>query len=136
MDPLRSLGLQALNPGAGFGLVTRANIDAAAGFSPDTWAVTDSATAFASVNPATEEGIARVTPATVADYERIVDVSMEAFQRWRMVPALNRGSQNSHECAQGIDFRVRLTQRFRRATDPLLRPQHIDSARFVSLVDG
>ena len=91
MDPLQSLGLRALNPGAGFGLGARADIDAAAGFGPDAWAAVDSTTAFASINPATGEGIARVTAATAADYEYIVDVSLKAFQRWRMVPAPKRG---------------------------------------------
>ena len=77
MDPLHSLGLRALNPGAGFG--------------PDAWSATDATTAFASINPATGEAIARVTPATAADYERIVKTAEEAFHRWRMVPAPKRG---------------------------------------------
>src|SRR5436190_22561385 len=77
MDPLRSLGLNALNSGAGFG--------------PDAWAATDADNVISSFNPTTGEAIASVTPATASDCEKIVDISEQAFLRWRMVPAPKRG---------------------------------------------
>jgi aldehyde dehydrogenase (NAD+) len=77
MDPLRSLGLKALNSGACFG--------------PYAWTGTDSNSVIASINPANGETIALVTPATVDDYEQMITMSREAFLRWRAVPAPKRG---------------------------------------------
>jgi aldehyde dehydrogenase (NAD+) len=42
-------------------------------------------------NPATGEGIARVTLASAEDYERVVRSSVDTFDRWRMLPAPRRG---------------------------------------------
>ncbi len=44
-----------------------------------------------SIDPTTEEAIATVRQADLADYEAAVTASQEAFQEWRMVPAPVRG---------------------------------------------
>ena len=44
-----------------------------------------------SVDPATGQVLARVRQATEADYERVVKAAHEAFQKWRVVPAPQRG---------------------------------------------
>lgn len=43
------------------------------------------------VNPTTEESIASVTMASLDDYEKIVENSVETFKRWRRLPAPKRG---------------------------------------------
>lgn len=43
------------------------------------------------VNPSTDETISTVTMASRDDYERVVESSAETFQRWRSVPAPQRG---------------------------------------------
>ena len=43
------------------------------------------------VNPTTEESIASVTMASLDDYEKIVESSVETFKRWRRLPAPKRG---------------------------------------------
>jgi len=44
-----------------------------------------------SYNPATEKSIASVFCANIEDYEKVVQVSLQAFTRWRNVPAPKRG---------------------------------------------
>jgi len=44
-----------------------------------------------SIDPADESAIATVTQGTVDDYERVIASSKETFERWRMVPAPERG---------------------------------------------
>jgi aldehyde dehydrogenase (NAD+) len=43
------------------------------------------------INPTTGESLASVTLASVEDYEEVVATSVEAFQRWRHLPAPKRG---------------------------------------------
>ena len=77
VEILTELGLVAVNPGAGTG----------AGW----WSSISAAETLESVNPATGEVIARVTPATAADYERVVGDAQRSFAQWRLVPAPKRG---------------------------------------------
>jgi aldehyde dehydrogenase (NAD+) len=77
VDLLRTLGLSALNSGACIG--------------PDAWSEINVDESFASINPATEREIGRVTPATREDAERIVSSAQRAFTNWRTVPAPKRG---------------------------------------------
>jgi aldehyde dehydrogenase (NAD+) len=77
MDLLQTLGLSAVNAGACAG--------------PDAWSEVSAAAAFASINPATGGEIARVTPATREDADRIVSSAQQRFATWRMVPAPKRG---------------------------------------------
>ncbi|HDK46218.1 MAG TPA: aldehyde dehydrogenase family protein, partial [Actinobacteria bacterium] len=44
-----------------------------------------------SVNPATGEVIAKVVRASAEDYEAVIQDSVKTFERWRMVPAPERG---------------------------------------------
>ncbi|MFN0050601.1 MAG: aldehyde dehydrogenase family protein, partial [Planctomycetales bacterium] len=44
-----------------------------------------------SLNPATGELLGRVHLANAADYERCVEESRQAFQKWRQIPAPQRG---------------------------------------------
>jgi aldehyde dehydrogenase (NAD+) len=71
------LRLGAMNPGASTG----------AGW----WSSTSTAGRLDSVNPATGEVIAAVTPATADDYERVVGDAQRSFAQWRLVPAPKRG---------------------------------------------
>jgi aldehyde dehydrogenase (NAD+) len=77
LEIVTELGLSAVNPGACTG----------AGW----WSSASAADQLESVNPATEEVIARVTPATAADYERVVGDAQLSFAQWRLVPAPKRG---------------------------------------------
>ena len=77
LEILTELGLGAVNPGVGTG----------AGW----WSPVSAAAALESVNPATGEVIARVIPATAADYERVVGDAQRSFSQWRLVPAPKRG---------------------------------------------
>ena len=43
------------------------------------------------VNPSDGQAMAKVTMASVSDYERVVASSVEAFERWRQLPAPKRG---------------------------------------------
>ena len=43
------------------------------------------------INPTTEESIASVTKASLDDYEKVVESSLETFRRWRRLPAPKRG---------------------------------------------
>jgi aldehyde dehydrogenase (NAD+) len=75
-DILKSLGLEAENPGAWIG---------------DRSLPCGGGTVIESRSPATGELIATVRTATVDDYEVIVARSREAFHAWRMMPAPRRG---------------------------------------------
>ena len=44
-----------------------------------------------SINPSTNEPIARVRQGSIEDYQRIVKSSLKAFQYWSNVPAPKRG---------------------------------------------
>ncbi len=76
MDVLNELGLQAINPGGCAG--------------PGRWLAGEGGV-IESVNPATEEVLARVQACSAEDYETIVQEAVAAFQTWRMVPAPKRG---------------------------------------------
>ncbi len=74
---LKRLNLQAVNPGAWSG---------SHGWSQDT-----SGPLIESVNPATNEVLAKMHGATAADYERVIRSAQETFLEWRTVPAPRRG---------------------------------------------
>lgn len=44
-----------------------------------------------SINPSTNEPIARVRQGSLEDYNRVVQSSLEAFQMWKTIPAPKRG---------------------------------------------
>lgn len=71
------LGLSALNPGASTGA--------------SWWSSASASDRLESMNPATGDVIARVIPATAADYERVVLDAQRSFAEWRLVPAPKRG---------------------------------------------
>ncbi|MFI5248040.1 MAG: aldehyde dehydrogenase family protein, partial [Nitrospirales bacterium] len=77
LEIVTELGLSAVNPGASTG----------AGW----WSSVSAVDRLESVNPSTGEVIARVTPATAADYERVVGDVQRSFAQWRLVPAPKRG---------------------------------------------
>ncbi|MCP9439551.1 MAG: aldehyde dehydrogenase family protein [Nitrospira sp.] len=74
---LKDLGIQAVNSGGSTG----------AGW----WSGQGDRPILQSINPATGETLAGVSPCSPEDYERIIKDSMEAFRTWRMVPAPKRG---------------------------------------------
>lgn len=74
---LKDLGIQAVNSGGSTG----------AGW----WSGEGDRPILQSINPATGETLAAVSPCLPEDYERIIKDSMEAFRTWRMVPAPKRG---------------------------------------------
>lgn len=43
------------------------------------------------INPTTGEALAAVTMASLDDYERVMESSVETFERWRLLPAPKRG---------------------------------------------
>ncbi|WP_140920511.1 aldehyde dehydrogenase family protein [Limnobaculum xujianqingii] len=67
------------------------NLNSGAYCSTQGWASTEEKNAFEAINPATEEVIARISPASSQDYEDIVECARTAALRWRMVPAPSRG---------------------------------------------
>jgi aldehyde dehydrogenase (NAD+) len=71
------LGLSTVNPGASTGT--------------GWWSPSSAAAGLESVNPATGEVIASVTPATATDFERVVGDAQRSFAQWRLVPAPKRG---------------------------------------------
>ena len=77
MEFLKELGIEKINPGACSG--------------PSAWAPTEGRDLIASVNPTTGEEIASVAQASTEDYEKVMNVAVEAFQEWRMMPAPRRG---------------------------------------------
>lgn len=74
---LKDLGIQAVNSGGSTG--------------HSWWSVQGDRPLLPSLNPATGETIAGVSPCSQEDYERILKESREAFQTWRTVPAPKRG---------------------------------------------
>ncbi len=74
---LERLQLKEVNPGACSG--------------PDQWLVDAQGQELISYNPATGEPIARVLQATEMCYEQVLLQAVEAFKRWRMIPAPKRG---------------------------------------------
>ena len=77
LEIMTELGLSDVNPG----------VSAGAGW----WSSASATDRLESVNPATGDVIARVTPATAADYERVVADAQRSFAQWRLVPAPKRG---------------------------------------------
>ena len=74
---LKDLGIQAVNSGGSTG--------------HSWWSGQGDRPILQSINPATGETIAGVSPCSPDDYERILKDSVEAFRAWRMVPAPKRG---------------------------------------------
>ena len=75
MDILNRLGIQPQNPGAWAG----GAIEGSTGVS------------VTSTNPATGEALASVSLAGLQEYEQVVANAQEAFLRWRVLPAPQRG---------------------------------------------
>ncbi len=73
---LKKLNIQAVNAGVCAG--------------PDGWMETDAAP-IVSTNPTTGEPIAAVLPTTPAAYEQVVAAAQAGFEKWRTVPAPQRG---------------------------------------------
>jgi aldehyde dehydrogenase (NAD+) len=76
-DLLKSFGIREDNPGATTG-------------GTDGWINTGGAP-LTSFSPIDGRPIARVTQCTAADYDRIMEAAQPAFERWRMLPAPQRG---------------------------------------------
>jgi aldehyde dehydrogenase (NAD+) len=74
---LKKLGIEPLNAGAFIG---------GSQFTP-----TGHESIIDSINPTTGEKIASVKTCTLEDYETIISTSSEAFKKWQMVPAPQRG---------------------------------------------
>jgi aldehyde dehydrogenase (NAD+) len=74
-DVLARLGIEPVNSGVACG----------------EWIPNPTGGEIVSVNPATGDVIARVRTASRADYEECVERSVEAFQRWRLLPPPQRG---------------------------------------------
>jgi aldehyde dehydrogenase (NAD+) len=77
MEFLKTLGIEADNPGACFGI--------------GQWSGTTDQGEIKAINPASGEVIARVYAASEADYEKVITKAREVFREWRMVPAPRRG---------------------------------------------
>jgi aldehyde dehydrogenase (NAD+) len=77
MDFLRQLGIEKVNSGACSG--------------PGRWSPAEGRDLLASINPATGQEIAKVAQATEKDYDAVMEVAVEAFKQWRMIPAPQRG---------------------------------------------
>ncbi|MBE2202191.1 MAG: aldehyde dehydrogenase family protein [Anaerolinea sp.] len=73
---LNKLNLTDMNPGVCTG--------------PDGWLHSDGAP-ITSFNPATNEPLAQVIPATAVAYEQVVQAAQNAWQSWRELPAPRRG---------------------------------------------
>jgi aldehyde dehydrogenase (NAD+) len=76
-DPLQTLGLRDINPGAW---------SASMGWSKQT-----DGPLIESINPATGKRLAQVRGATSADYENVMTAAVAAAAAWRAVPAPKRG---------------------------------------------
>jgi len=105
---LRSLDLQAVNPGActGAWLDTRGE-------------------ELVSSDPSTGAPIARVRQATAEDYERTVQAACAAFSTWRMTPAPRRG-----------ELVRRLGDELRRLKEPLGRLVSLEAGKILSEGQG
>lgn len=75
---LEKLGLKNLNPGACFG--------------PGQWSTPSEDKVIEAINPTNGGVIARVSAATEADYEKVIETAREAADAWRNVPAPERGN--------------------------------------------
>ncbi len=75
---LERLGLNDINPGACFG--------------PGDYAPVREDNLVESINPTDGSVIARVSGATVDDYEKVIKTAREAALAWRLVPAPERGN--------------------------------------------
>jgi len=75
---LERLGLKDINPGACFG--------------PGQFASVREDNLVESINPTNGRVIARVSGATEAEYEKVIETAREAADAWRMVPAPERGN--------------------------------------------
>ncbi|MCB0297269.1 MAG: aldehyde dehydrogenase family protein, partial [Calditrichaeota bacterium] len=76
MDFLKTLGIQKKNFGASTGR---------------RWLETTDVGESVITSPATGETIASVYKASKADYETVLQASVDAFEKWRRVPAPKRG---------------------------------------------
>ena len=76
MDFLKTLGIEARNPGAHSGIG---------------WSKATDTDVLDVHNPATGELIAQVNVCTEQDYETVVENAQAAFDEWRTVPAPRRG---------------------------------------------
>ena len=76
MDFLKRLNIQSINAGA---------------YSGHTWKSATSGPLLTSFNPATGDKIADVATCTLQDYQKIMELSLEAFFSWRKTPAPQRG---------------------------------------------
>jgi aldehyde dehydrogenase (NAD+) len=74
-DVLKHLGIAVTNSGAYAGR----------------WIERPAGEELVSINPATGQPLARVVGATKADYDRVIESSVAAFARWRLVPPPQRG---------------------------------------------
>ncbi len=77
MNLLKQLNLTAENSGVSTGIPG--------------WSATHSNDVLSSINPATGEVIAQVKTASLEDYAMVVAESLRAFEKWRQVPAPQRG---------------------------------------------
>src|SRR5260370_28005544 len=55
------------------------------------WIASPGGTSLACINPADGQELARVRLASAQDYEAVISQAVEVFERWRMVPAPQRG---------------------------------------------
>ncbi len=74
-DVLERLGLREVNSGVAAGK----------------WFDRPGGNEIASINPATGEPIARVRMGSADDYDRVAEISVDAFRRWRSIPPPKRG---------------------------------------------
>ncbi len=77
MDVLSELGIQPINAGGSSG--------------PNWWSPTHHNDLITSLNPATGQALAQVSPCSRSDYDHILNESVKAFSDWRRVPAPKRG---------------------------------------------
>jgi aldehyde dehydrogenase (NAD+) len=76
-DLLESFGIRQINPGATTG-------------GSDGW-ISTGGSPLTSVSPIDGRPIARVAQCTIDNYEQIMETAQPAFERWRMMPAPQRG---------------------------------------------
>ena len=88
---LAALGLEPVNPGATTG-------------GPEGW-LTTGGEMLTSVSPIDGRPIARIQQATADDYDAVMAAAREAFEKWRSVPAPQRG-----EVVRQIGLRLRETK--------------------------
>jgi len=76
-DFLDELGIEEVNPGAGWGM--------------DSWIDDPDARTIKSISPIDGETIARVRMVSAKDLDEVLSRSQEAFETWRLMPAPKRG---------------------------------------------